>query len=393
MNLSVKARIDEFNKGRDPKKLIYKYNAMKANPFAFFRGTCHLFYEDLPKAGIFYNAPLVWITGDTHLQNFGVYKSTDRLIYFDLNDFDESALAPSSWDIARFLTSIYLVSELLKISTDQAELVIEYFLSHYTQAIALGKAKGVEAKTADQITQDLFKQVKNRSRADFLDKRTKKEGKERRFKLTSKILAIEKARKAALKVFLEQWGAQQPRPKFFNVQDVAAHLTGLGSIGIDRYIFLVEGKGSPNNNFLLDLKEATVSSLKPYVFTPQPTWDSQAQRIIAIQTRMQYEVPALLFPLTFEGKSFVLRELQPREDKVNFEDRTMDTPHFTELIKTMARVLASAQIRSSGREGSAIADELIAYGTDSDWRSPLINYARDYAKQVRADYHAFCEAF
>src|SRR5690349_4788898 len=43
-------RIVELNTGRDPQRLQMKYDAMRASPFAFLRGTARLFYEDLPSS-------------------------------------------------------------------------------------------------------------------------------------------------------------------------------------------------------------------------------------------------------------------------------------------------------------------------------------------------------
>jgi len=42
-------RIRRFNQGRDEQLLKLKYQAMRADVFAFFRGSCHLFYEDWSK--------------------------------------------------------------------------------------------------------------------------------------------------------------------------------------------------------------------------------------------------------------------------------------------------------------------------------------------------------
>ncbi|NJK53097.1 MAG: DUF2252 family protein, partial [Leptolyngbyaceae cyanobacterium SU_3_3] len=72
------------------------------NAFVFLRGSCHLFYEDLPTDSRLDAAPHTWICGDLHLQNFGSYKGDDRLVYFDINDFDEAALAPCTWDWPAF---------------------------------------------------------------------------------------------------------------------------------------------------------------------------------------------------------------------------------------------------------------------------------------------------
>jgi uncharacterized protein (DUF2252 family) len=87
-------RLQVFNQGRDPQLLVLKYQTMRTDVFAFFRGTCHLFYEDWPANSSLNEAPPVWICGDFHLQNLGSYKADNRLAYFNINDFDEATLAP-----------------------------------------------------------------------------------------------------------------------------------------------------------------------------------------------------------------------------------------------------------------------------------------------------------
>ena len=72
-------RITTYNSGRDPERLRRKYAAMRADAFAFLRGTCHLFYEDWPHLSPLNDAPRTWICGDLHLENFGSYKGDNRL--------------------------------------------------------------------------------------------------------------------------------------------------------------------------------------------------------------------------------------------------------------------------------------------------------------------------
>ena len=88
----VVKRITTFDQGREPERLAIKYALMRKDAFVFMRGTCHLFYEDLDPAAL-PASPLVWCCGDLHLENLGTYKGDNRLVYFDLNDFDEACLA------------------------------------------------------------------------------------------------------------------------------------------------------------------------------------------------------------------------------------------------------------------------------------------------------------
>src|SRR5579872_1046149 len=103
---SVIKKINEYNAGTPPVLKDLKWNAMKESPFRFFRGTCHLFAQDFMR--LYKNKSKVksWICGDMHFENFGSFKGENRLVYFDLNDFDEAILASPEPEIARFLTSI-----------------------------------------------------------------------------------------------------------------------------------------------------------------------------------------------------------------------------------------------------------------------------------------------
>ncbi|MGN6568949.1 MAG: DUF2252 family protein, partial [Flavipsychrobacter sp.] len=144
---------------------------------------------------------------------------------------------------------------------------------------------------------------------------------------------------------------------------------------------------------LLEMKQATESSLKPYIDVPQPAWNSYAERVVEIQQRMQNIPPALLSTTLFKDDSFIIQEMQPTKDSINFrliKDRYRD---IYQVIDDMAMLTASAQLRSSGRQGAATADELIAFGNNNQWQDVILDYAIDYAKKVKKDYTAFTKAF
>ena len=50
----------------------------------------------------------VQLCGDAHIGNFGFYASPERTLLFDLNDFDETAVAPFEWDLKRLAASVAL---------------------------------------------------------------------------------------------------------------------------------------------------------------------------------------------------------------------------------------------------------------------------------------------
>src|SRR5262252_6875383 len=178
-------RIEAFNRGRRPELVARKYRAMALDPFVFFRGTAHLFWEDWESMGgkTLDHAPLAWSCGDLHLENFGSYRGDNGLSYFDLNDFDEAALAPATRDPARLLTSLHLAAKSLHLDrTAIAELGAAY-LDAYSAALVDGKARWVERSTARGMIRDLLYAVKVRTRRALLEARTTIEDGHRRLRL------------------------------------------------------------------------------------------------------------------------------------------------------------------------------------------------------------------
>jgi uncharacterized protein (DUF2252 family) len=391
MKPNVVERIQRFNQGRNPQLLQLKYQAMRSDIFTFFRGTCHLFYEDWSANSSLDEAPLVWICGDLHLENFGSYKGDNRLVYFDINDFDEAAIAPCTWDLARFLTSVLVAARTLGVNEPEALCLCNSFLDAYTNALAKGKARWVETETAEGMVKDLLESLKERSRKDFLNKRTAEKKGKRRLLLDDKLTRpIAQAERSAIEALIKDWAATQPDPNFFKLLDVAVRVAGTGSLGVARYVLLIEGKGSPDQNYLLDLKQEHPSSLAPYLNHPQPRWESEAARVVAIQQRVQGTPPALLGTVLLDGDSYLLRELQPLQDKVSLNLWKGKLRRLEKVMKVMGEIVAWDQLRSSGRQGSAIADELIQFATAPHWRSTLLDYAQSYFTQVEEDYRTFC---
>ncbi len=391
MTHHILQRVQRFNEGRNPERLKLKYAHMRESSFVFYRGTCHLFYEDWPRETMLNNAPPVWISGDLHLQNLGCYKGDNRLVYFDLNDFDESALAPCSWELARLLTSIHVASRPLNLGEAKALDLATRCLRAYAAALSTGKAKTIERETAEGMVRELLESIEQRKRKDFLDKKTEYKADKRRIILDGKhTTPVTPEERKAIEEFMALWAKSQEQPGFYQILDVAHRIAGVGSLGVDRYILLVEGKGSPDKNYLLDLKEEFPSSLNPYLTPAQPHWRSEAERVVAIQQRAQAISPALLTSVTIRNKPYVLHELQPTEDKIDLTNWHGKLSRLEDLVETMGEVTAWSHLRSSGRQGSSIADSLIEFSQSSGWQEELLGYAASYAKQVEADYQEYC---
>ncbi len=387
--------IQKFNAGRDPERLLMKLAKMRTNPFVFLRGTCHRFYDHLPKGELFTKAPDAWLCGDAHLENFGTYKGDNRLAYFDINDFDEGALAPVTWDLVRLLSSILLAGETVRATANESIVLCRKFIEGYADTLASGKACWVEQETAQGLIKDLLLEIEQRRRVDFLDKRCALKGKQRAIRCDGKrALPVTLTQRGQVTQLIEEFARTQPDPAFFSVIDVARRIAGTGSLGVDRYAILVQGKGSPDGNFLLDLKMAMPSEVARHSPARQPAWKSEAQRVVAVQRRMQAVSMAFLNPIEWQHSSYILRALQPNEDRVALDGEGVTLDDIQRVIGTMGHVMASAHLRSSGRQGSAIADDLIAFGqARTRWSDKLIEAAQACADDVSADWRAYCVAY
>jgi uncharacterized protein (DUF2252 family) len=370
--------------------LARKYAMMAASPFAFYRGSCQLFLDAWPARTPLNDAPAIWSCGDLHFENLGCYKGDNRLVYFDINDFDEAALLPVSWDLVRFSASVMVGASSLHVSAPGATSLAKVYLDSFDKALGTGKARWIERDTATGMTRDLLDAVRLRKRKDLLDERTKMSGAKRRIRVDGA-----KALVAPAKVFdrvkrvIEQHGVAVGEKKFFKVLDVARRVAGCGSLGLGRWIVLVEGKGSPHGNFLLDLKEARDAASTGESPYKQPKWKMQAERIVEVQRRVQAVSPALLSVVTMQGEGLVLRELQPLQDRMRMEAWGGDLESLRNVMVTMGRITAWAALRASGRQGSCTADDLIAFAAERSWRTSVLAMAKRVATRTFAEWRSF----
>jgi len=90
----------------------------------------------------------------------------------------------------------------------------------------------------------------------------------------------------------------------------------------------------------------------------------------------------------------VLRGLQPSEDRVSLGAAGTSLEQVRGVIGDMGQLIAWAQLRSAGRQGSAAADALVDFGGSAkSWGGDLLAAAHACAAQVRSDWKDYCEAF
>ena len=131
--------ISRWNAQFAPQSRRVKYKKMIASPFAFFRGTNHLFWNDFAndiRLTQFGNAQTrIWIQGDLHAENFGTYDTAQGTIVYDLNDFDEAVIADYQYDLWRMAVSIVLIARQQRIDVSSQKNILDAFAQSYLKAL------------------------------------------------------------------------------------------------------------------------------------------------------------------------------------------------------------------------------------------------------------------
>jgi uncharacterized protein (DUF2252 family) len=382
------------NAGRDFDRLTLKLELLRKDPFAFFRGTNALFLAFLPRAHSLLRAPCVLVCGDLHLENFGAFKGDNRLCYFDVNDFDEACLAPFTIDIVRFVASIKVASRGLGLSRAQAAQLVRHFFKAYLHSIEDGKPRWVERSLAQGVFRALLRRAMNRTRRELLARFTKLRQGERRIRNDGlRSLRADPKERPRLKRVLAQFALPGVGRSFFKLLDASRRIAGCGSLGLARYILLVRGRGSPDQNFALDLKLAAPSALADWLAQPQPQWPNEAARVVGIQRVMQAISPALLRAVRFENRSFVLKELQPSIDRLDLAQWRTKPRRILQAVEGMGHVAAWAHLRGCGHHGAAASETLQAYAATQRWPRSVDRLAGLAAARIQRAWQAYCKDF
>jgi uncharacterized protein (DUF2252 family) len=100
--------LSEQDATREPDLVPVRHGRMMVSPFTFYRGGAKIMAADLagtPTAGLD-----VQLCGDAHLSNFGLFASPERILLFDLNDFDETLPGPFEYDVERMAASFVVAA-------------------------------------------------------------------------------------------------------------------------------------------------------------------------------------------------------------------------------------------------------------------------------------------
>src|SRR3954449_5446950 len=402
----------------DPAAFRAKYRKMAKDPHAFFRGTACLFDADVtPREDAFVDerTSRIWIHGDLHVENFGTYLSSEGVLVFDVNDFDEAYLGHFTWDLMRFAASLALTCWQKALPEEEVRRLVARYaraylrqINHYLRtdddtdfSLHLDSATGpvLEALVAARLLR----------RADVLDQMTVVHEGVRRFDDHPSVRRLGKREHARVLAAFESYLETIPDDKrfdrtlFYDVRDVVGKSGfGIGSAGLPAYNLLVEGYSQAlDNDVVLSMKQANVPALSRFVDSDEidAYFDHEGQRTVVSQRALQAHTDPLLGYTSVEGVGYVVAEVSPYEVDLEWGDIT-EPDEIAEVADQLGR--ATAKIHCASDEDSAQdlvdfqVERAIATSVEGRRRElvqHLVDFGVSYAAQVREDHALFVEAF
>ena len=427
------ALLEASARGRVPSLVGLKMKMMAASPFGYFRGAVPVMAYDLSLNG---NTGICnQLCGDAHVRNLGAFAGPDGRIEFDLNDFDETIVAPFEWDVKRMATSLILAGRASGTRDAPCREVVSAFLNRYRTSMAklarmpvlemarykvhrLGNVSPVagilriaERATPLHTLESLTEVVRKQGAAekDAVAKKSPR-AKQSKSKANSKPGAESNTVTAEERIFrqrppmLKRVTGQmadrvvnslnvyaetlQPERRHFLAQyrpvDVAFKVVGTGSVGLRDYVVYMQGNG-PADPLFIQIKEETASAYAPYRASfageqrRRGPSHHNGRRVVYGERAMQVQSDPFLGWTTLEDRDYLVRQLNDHKASVRLED--LKAAELMEYAAVCGELLARGHARAG--DPAMVAGYL---GTSTRFDRAVGSFAEAYADQTEADW-------
>ena len=305
-----------------------RHGRMMVSPFTFYRGAAKIMAADLkdtPTAGLD-----VQLCGDAHLSNFGGFASPERVLLFDLNDFDETLPGPFEYDVKRMAASFTIAARNNGFTPAEARAASLASATAYREAMvrfaemrtmevwysrvsaqdmldainaATRSLKGADKKLAKTVHKSATKQAEKARTRDSTQALSKlAEIVDGRYRIISQApvivplrdmpasygYSVQELEHMVHEQFREYRATLRPDQRHllerFEVIDMARKVVGVGSVGTRAFIVLLQGRDEHDPLFL-QVKEATTSVLEDHL--PKSRYRQPGERVVQGQRLMQ----------------------------------------------------------------------------------------------------------
>ncbi|MFH1808870.1 MAG: DUF2252 family protein [Pseudomonadota bacterium] len=374
----------------DPQAAATKLDRLEQSPFVFFRGTAFLFYADLAKSER--HRPAVLCNGDVHPLNFGTMPGRDGKPVFGLNDFDEAAVAPFSFDVKRGATGFQLLAAEKGLSPAERGKVVRAFVDGYLDMLekADGSDREHKAQTEKRTkgpVKELLERAADASRTKFL----KGEVAHGRFVEDPELLPCRERIpefERAVQLYVESLPEdRRPADGFLKIKDVVQKQgSGTGSLGAERYYVLVEGPGKKGkDDRILELKQSLPSVLEPYSGMDAMSLRAGGARVASAHHVQVVHGDPLYGHTTLDRRSFMVRERSPEWQRFDVEDG--DSASLRQYARSCGEALALSHARCADHAEDRILDSL----EPDRFTDEVVVQARELANKVVDDHARFVQ--
>jgi uncharacterized protein (DUF2252 family) len=395
--------LEESDIGRIRGLLPVKYQRMAVSPFTFFRGAAIIQARDLATAHV--SGISVQACGDCHLANFGGFASPERVLVFDINDFDETFPGAWEWDIKRLGASLVLAARDQTFSKSVADEAVRAAAASYRDRMSeYAEMTVLDAwyamVTAAQVTEyfrkdkDMSarlarkqKQARSQNSEAVVPKLTEVVDGRRRFKDSPPVIYhfdeyAKNLQKGHVKFIEEYKQSLLPDRRLlfqhYRLQDSAIKVVGVGSVGTRCYLSLL--LADDDDPLFLQVKEARRSVLEsPH---GRSRYVHQGLRVVEGQRLMQGASDVFLGWARTKNHDYYLRQF--RDMKVSAEIETFRPATLVGYATLCGWALARAHAKAG--DAAMISGYL---GATDQFDTALAKYSEAYADQAERDFATF----
>jgi uncharacterized protein (DUF2252 family) len=440
------ALLEEQNRTREPDLVPVRHGRMMVSPFTFYRGAAKIMatdLEDTPVAGL-----EAQLCGDAHLSNFGAFASPERILLFDLNDFDETVPGPFEYDVKRMAASFTIAGRNNGFSQADTRAATVASVTAYRETMAefaqmrtmdiwyarldedelISAIRGLVTEAATEAKGAKAEKERKEEKADEKEEKQAKRAEKRavqevekahtrdslqalsklgelvdgRYRIVSQPpivvplrdlaatygLSADEAERAIHEQFRAYRATLQADRRHlleqFQIVDAARKVVGVGSVGTRAFIVLLQGRDAQDPLFL-QIKEATASVLEPYV--RRSRYRQHGERVVQGQRMMQ--AASDIYLGWTKGldvrRHFYWRQLRDMKGSAIVE--AMTPLALTFYARTCGWTLARAHARSG--DPVATAEYL---GDSDEFDKSITDFSERYADQNVRDYQEFVAA-
>jgi len=405
--------VEEQNADRVQELLGLRTERMRQSAFAFYRGTAAIQAADLSSETV--TGAHVVISGDAHISNFGFYRSPQRTLVFDMNDFDEAAVAPWEWDVKRLIASVVVAARARGASDADAESMavdtaatyrdgIRTFdalpaIERFYRRIDVDDARAQVPPSLEAVVRDARRAAKKRTSSRVVDRVTEIDADGvRRFIEAPPVMThvLQEQRDAVGGLFEEYLLTTRADVALlfahYRIDDIVRRVVGVGSVGTRCYVLALSGPD--REPLVMQVKEAGAAVANSHGGMPGASLPGMREeralaepgyRVVSGQRVLQAVSDPFLGYLENNGRAFYVRQFRDGNSSVEVE--TLDEQGF----RWYARVCAWALAR--GHAQSPAIPYIAGYlGAGDTFDRAVARWGVAYADQAAADHAAFDQA-